>query len=128
MARPRSAGDEIPGVTIFHNPSCSNSRGALGVLTDRSVDVEVIEYLVNPPTRATLETIISNLVDPVPDLVRTSDKRFVDLGLRPEDYRSAEQVIELLLVHPELMQRPVVVTGERAVIARPGDRVVELLD
>ena len=125
---PRSDGDEVHEVTIFHNPSCSNSRGALGALNDRSVDVAVIEYLLDPPTRETLETIVSKLVDPVPDLVRTSDKRFAELGLRAEDYGRADQVIELLLVHPELMQRPVVVRGGRAVIARPGERAVELLD
>ncbi len=128
MAQPRPPGDETHEVTIFHNPSCSNSRGALGVLTAQSVDVDVIEYLVDPPSRQTLEMVISKLVDPVADLVRTTDKRFVDLGLRAADYRTAEQVIELLLAHPELMQRPVVVKGGRAVIARPGDRVVELLN
>ena len=61
------------------------------------------------------------------ELVR-KDKRFGELGLRAEDYTTAEQVTALLLEHPELMQRPVVVRGGRAIIARPGERVVEILD
>lgn len=114
-------------VTIFHNPSCSHSRGVLGILEEQSVDHDVIEYLQAPPSRATLEMIVAKLIDPVPDLVRTTDKKFVALGLDPDDYRSAEAVIDFLLVHPELMQRPVIVKGDRAVIARPSDRVAEVL-
>jgi ArsC family len=70
--------------------------------------------------------IISRLRDPVPDLIRTTDKRFLELDLDPNAYTSVEEVIGLLLVHPELMQRPVVVKGDRAVIARPGDSVAEI--
>jgi arsenate reductase len=55
------------------------------------------------------------------------DKRFAELGLRPDDYQSPEQVTALLLEHPELMQRPIVVRGARAIIARPGERVLEIL-
>ena len=79
---------EVPGaeahvVTIFHNPSCSNSRTALGILRDQSVDHAIVEYLVAPPSRETLEMIVSKLIDPIPDLIRTTDKRFLELGLDP---------------------------------------------
>ena len=114
-------------VTIFHNPSCSKSRGALGILEERSLPYDLVEYLKAPPSRATLEMIVSKLVDPVPELVRTTDKKFVELGLDPDAYQSAEEVVDLLLVHPELMQRPVVIRGDRAVIARPSERVEEVL-
>ncbi|HTT87419.1 MAG TPA: arsenate reductase (glutaredoxin) [Acidimicrobiales bacterium] len=115
-------------VTIFHNPSCSKSRGALCSLEERGVDLGVVEYLVAPPSRQTFETIVAKLVDPVADLVRTEDTSFVALGLDPADYRTTEAVVDVLLEHPELMQRPVVIRGDRAVIARPGERVLELLD
>jgi arsenate reductase len=127
MSNTETAASDTHEVTIFHNPSCSQSRGALGILNDKSVDCRVIEYLVTPPSRETLEMIISKLVDPVPDLVRTKDKKFVELGLDPNAYSSADDVIELLLVHPELMQRPIVIRGDRAVIARPSERVAEVL-
>ena len=122
-----SAG-EAHEVTIFYNPSCSKSRGALGILDEHGVDYGVVEYLVTPPSRAMLEALVAKLVDPVADLVRTSDQRFADLGLDPAGYRTAEAVIDLLLAHPELMQRPIVIRGDRAVIARPESRVAEILD
>lgn len=98
------------------------------ILEERSVDHRVIEYLRAPPSRATLEMIVEALIDPVPDLVRTSDKRFVELGLDPAGYVDAPAIIDLLLEHPELMQRPIIVRAGRAVIARPSERVVEVLD
>ena len=122
-----SAAPDADQVTVFHNPGCSKSRGALELLDQRSIDHTVVEYLVTPPSRATLEAIIAKLVDPVSDLVRTTDPRFIELGLDPDASTSPEAVIELLLIHPELMQRPVVVRGDRAVIARPSDRVTEVL-
>lgn len=114
-------------VTVFHNPGCSKSRGALELLDERSIEHTVVEYLVTPPSRQTLETIIAKLVDPVSDLVRTTDPRFTELGLDPGSYSRPEAVVELLLAHPELMERPVVMKGDRAVIARPSARVAEVL-
>jgi arsenate reductase len=120
----RTGGDHA---TIFHNPSCSNSRGALGLLKERSVDHEVVEYLVTPPDREALEMIVAKLLNPVTELVRTTDPKFVALGLDPTAYVTPDQIVDLLLEHPELMQRPVVMKGDRAVIARPSDRVSEVL-
>jgi arsenate reductase (glutaredoxin) len=123
---PTDAGD-IHQVTIFHNPSCSHSRGALAILEEQSLDYAVIEYLIAPPSRETLEMIISKLIDPLPDLIRTTDKKFVALGLDPTAYTTADDVIDFLLVHPELMQRPIIINGDHAVIARPSERVAEVL-
>jgi arsenate reductase len=96
-------------------------------LKDQSVDHEVVEYLVTPADRETLEMIVAKLLNPVTELVRTSDPKFVALGLDPTAFVTPEQIIDLLLEHPELMQRPVVMKGDRAVIARPSDRVSEVL-
>ena len=113
-------------VTIYHNQACGKSRGALEILRERGVDHDVIEYLKTPPDRAGLERILDLLADPPAELVR-KDKRFKELGLDENEYTTREQVIALLLKHPELMQRPVVIRGERAVIARPSERVDEIL-
>ena len=67
------------------------------------------------------------LPDPPAELVRKDD-RFKELGLNAADYKSEEQVIDLLLQHPELMQRPIIIRGDRAVIGRPSEKVLELLD
>jgi len=82
--------------------------------------------LKKPIGRAGLEHILDAIPDPPADLVR-KDKRFGELGLRADDYVTREHVIELLLRHPELMQRPVVFRGERAIIARPSEKVLELI-
>jgi arsenate reductase len=114
-------------VQIFHNPSCSKSRGALEILNDKGVDPDIVKYLDTPPDRATLERILDAIDDPPSMLVRTDDKKFKDLGLRAGDYADRDAVIGLLLEHPELMQRPVVFVGSRAVIARPSEKVLDLL-
>lgn len=114
-------------ILVYHNQSCSKSRGALEILEDRGVTTDVVEYLKTPPDRATLERIVDAIPDPPGELVR-KDKRFEELGLREDDYRDRDAVIALLLEHPELMQRPVVFRGERAVIARPSERVLDLLE
>jgi arsenate reductase len=112
---------------IYHNPGCSKSRGALEILRQRGVDLEVIEYLAQPPDRFTLERFLELLPTPPADLVR-KDKRFKELGLNDADYTSRGQVVALLLEHPELMERPVILHGGRAVIARPSEKVLEILD
>jgi len=113
-------------VTLYHNPGCSKSRGALEILRQDRVDHQVVEYLKQPLDRETLERMLALLPDPPQALVRF-DKRFAELGLDADGYRSAEAVVELLLEHPELMQRPVAAVPDRAVIARPSDRVREIL-
>jgi arsenate reductase len=113
-------------VVVFHNPKCSKSRGALEILGERGVDAEIVEYLKAPPSRADLERILDAIPDAPSVLVR-HDARFKDLGLDPGDYETRDAVVALLLEHPELMERPVVFVGDRAVIARPSDKVLELL-
>ena len=114
-------------VTIFHNPKCSSSRTALGELTDRGTDLEVVEYLKHPLDRAGLEQLLDQLESEPATLVR-HDKRFGELGLDPDGYTTPEEVVDLLVEHPELMQRPILVrgglgSGGRAVIARPAVEV-----
>ena len=111
---------------VFHNPKCSKSRGALAILEDEGVTTDVVEYLKAPPDRATLERIVDSISDPPEALVRR-DKRFSELGLTAGDYVDKGAVVELLLAHPELMERPVVFVGSQAVIARPSVKVLELL-
>jgi arsenate reductase len=119
--------DDTGTMRVYHNPVCSKSRGALEILGDRGVDVEVVEYLKERPSRADLERILDALPDEPAALVR-KDKRFTELGLDEADYQTRDAVIDVLLEHPELMERPVVFRGERALICRPSERVLELLD
>ena len=99
----------------------------LEILRDRGVEFDVVEYLKSPLSRADLERMIDLVPDPPADLVR-KDKRFGELGLSADDYTDKESVVALLLEHPELMQRPVVFRGDRALVCRPSEKVLELLD
>jgi arsenate reductase len=113
-------------VTIYHNPNCSTSKKALTALEEGGADFDVIQYMKAPPDRATLESLVARLEDPVADLVR-KDPYFKELGLDAEDYTEPDAVVDLLLEHPRLMQRPLLVSGDRVFIGRPVDRVDELL-
>jgi arsenate reductase len=95
-------------------------------LRERGVEFDTIEYLKTPPTRAKLEQIIALLEPPVEELVR-KDKWFEELKLNASDYTSKEAVIGLLLAHPELIQRPIIIRDNRAIIARPADKLLALL-
>jgi arsenate reductase len=114
-------------VTIFHNQSCSKSRGALEILEQRGISHDVVRYLDTPPDRATIERILDAIPDDPQSLVRTDDDKFKKLGIAKSDVTTREQVVQLLLAHPEVMQRPVVFVGDRAVIARPSEKMLELL-
>lgn len=114
-------------VTIYHNPACGKSRGALEILRERGLNCDIVEYLKQPLDRPTLERFVDLLPGAPAELVR-KDKRFKELGLNESDYVTREQVVAVLLKHPELMERPVVIRGKRAVIARPSEKVAEILD
>jgi len=112
---------------VYFNPVCSKARDAVGILRDKGADFEVIEYLKELPSRADLERIVDAIPDPPSALVR-KDKRFKELDLDERDYQTKDQVVAVLLEHPELMERPVVFRGDRALICRPSEKVLELLD
>ncbi len=113
-------------LTVFHNPSCSTSRHAMDEVADAGADADVVQYLKAPLDRAGLLDLMAKLEDPPADLVR-KDGFFADQGLAADDYTTPEQVADLLVTHPRLMQRPVLVRGDRAIIGRPKDRVATFL-
>lgn len=113
-------------VTVFHNPNCSTSRHALDEAGAVGVEVDVVQYLKAPLDRDAILGLIAKLEDPPADLVR-KDGYFKEQGLAEDDYTTAEAVADLLVAHPRLMQRPVLVKGDRAIIGRPKDRVPAFL-
>ena len=96
------------------------------IAEELGVEFDVVLYMKERPDRATLESIVAKLEDPVADLVR-KDSLFAKLGLNAADYIEAEPVIELLVQRPALLQRPIVVAGKRAIVGRPKERIRELL-
>ena len=112
-------------VRIYHNPRCSKSRSACAILAEKGVEAEVIEYLKTPPDRATLSALLAKLGLRAEELVRKGEAivktEYAGRTMRDEDW------LEAMLAHPILIERPIVVVGERAVVARPPERVLELL-
>ena len=113
-------------ITVYHNPACSKCRGALAILRERGVEFDTVEYLHGALGKERVERIIDLIDDSPAELVR-KDANFRALGLVASDYTSADAVAELLAQHPQLMQRPVVLRGQRGVIARPPEKLEVLL-
>jgi arsenate reductase len=113
--------------SIYHNPNCSKSRDTLRLLLDHDVQVEVIDYQADPPSVQTLRELTAKLGQPARSLVRFQDDRAAELQLSPDDDRSEQQWLEILSRNPRLIERPIVVVGERAVLGRPPENVLALL-
>ncbi|MEM7244801.1 MAG: arsenate reductase (glutaredoxin) [Acidobacteriota bacterium] len=110
---------------LFHNPRCSKSRQALALLEERGAEVEVIRYLDDPPDADTVSGLVDKLGIPAHDLLRTKEAPYAELGLSSESDR--DTIVAAIARHPILLERPVLVVGDRAVIGRPPERVLELL-
>lgn len=113
-------------LTVLHHTGCSTSRHAVEEVTAAGLDADVVQYLKKPLTRAELMELLGKLEDPPADLVR-KDGFFTGLELDPDDFTTPDAVADLLVEHPRLLQRPVLVRGDRAIIGRPKDRVAAFL-
>lgn len=113
-------------VTIYHNPACGTSRNTLAMIRASGEEPEVIEYLVNPPSRARLIELVELLGIPVRDLLRRKDTPYEALGLDDPKWSDGE-LIDFMLAHPILINRPIVISDRGAVLARPSERVLEIL-
>ena len=124
-----SAKDKIAtaAVTIYHNPRCSNSRAALALLQEKGVQPQVVEYLKTPLNHTELQALVSATGAPLRDLLRTKEAVFETLGLGDPACTEA-QLLDAVVAHPELLNRPIVSTPHGALLCRPPERVLELLD
>ena len=113
-------------VTIYHNPQCGTSRNTLAMIRNSGIEPEVIEYLKSPPDRATLLALIAATGQPVIDAVRTKEAVFTELNLGAPGVTDA-QLIDAMLAHPILINRPLVVTPLGARLCRPSELVLDIL-
>lgn len=116
----------MPAVTIYHNPQCGTSRNTLALIRNSGIEPEVIEYLKTPPDRATLLALIAATGQPVIDAVRTKEAVFTELQLGAPGVTDA-QLIDAMLAHPILINRPIVVTPLGTRLCRPSEQVLEIL-
>ena len=110
---------------IYHNPRCSKSRQSLALLRENGVEPEVMEYLKTPLDEVGLRDVIDKLGLKAHEVVRTKEEPYQQLALSPDS--SEEEVIAAIVKYPILMERPIVVKGDSAVIGRPPENVQELL-
>jgi arsenate reductase len=114
-------------VTIYHNPSCSTSRNTLAMIRQSGEEPVIVEYLKNPPDRARLRALADAMGVPIRALLREKGTPYAELDLGNPKWND-DQILDFMLAHPILIQRPIVETPKGARICRPPETVLELLD
>ncbi len=113
-------------VTLYHNPRCSKSRQTLDLLQEHGIEPEIIEYLKTPPDAAQLEHILQLLKLEPRDLMRNGESEYTELGL-DNPALTRQQLVQIMVEHPRLIQRPIVIHERRAALGRPPQQVLEVL-
>ncbi|MDW5444909.1 arsenate reductase (glutaredoxin) [Polaromonas sp. SM01] len=116
----------MSSITIYHNPRCSTSRNTLALIRNSGAEPEVIEYLLTPPTRETLQALIAQMGIPVRELIRSKEKLYTELQL-DQPALSDEALLDAMLAHPILINRPMVVTPLGTRLCRPSELVLDIL-
>jgi arsenate reductase len=111
---------------IFHNSRCSKSRQALKILQDHYCDIEIINYLEIDLDESLIKDILKKLSLKPRDILRTSEQDYKDNNLKEDDF-SDDDLIDYMIKHPKLIERPIVIRGHRAVLGRPPENVLELI-
>lgn len=116
----------MPKITIYHNPQCGTSRNTLALIRNSGVEPEVIDYLVAPPSRETLVQLLADMGIPVRELLRRKGTPYDELKL-DDPALSDAQLLDAMLAHPILMNRPIVVTPLGTRLCRPSEAVLDIL-
>lgn len=114
----------MDNVTIYHNPACGTSRNTLGLIRNAGIEPQIIESLRTPPDRATLLSLIAAMQVPVRDVVRAKEPLYADLGLAEA---GDDTLLDAMLAHPVLINRPIVATARGTALCRPSERVLDIL-
>jgi arsenate reductase len=118
---------EITGmITIYHNPRCSKSRETLSLLKAQGIEPTVVQYLDEPLDKKALSSLLKKLSLTARDIVRTGEDVYKSLGLKDPNI-SEDELLNAIVNHPKLMQRPIVVNGNKAALGRPPENVLEIL-
>lgn len=113
-------------VKIYHNPRCSKSRQTLKLLQDRAIEPDIVEYLKTPPSAEELRQLLDMLGIGPRELMRRKEAEYKAAGADNPDLED-DQLIDLMVAHPKLIERPIVVRGGKAAIGRPPEQVLDIL-
>jgi len=111
--------------TIWHNPRCSKSRQTMEILTEKGVEAEVVKYLETTPSIQEITEVLKKLGITARELMRTKEDEYKELNLKDENNEA--KLIEAMASHPKLIERPIVIVGDKAVLGRPPEKVLELI-
>ena len=115
----------MQNIQIWHNPRCSKSRNALNLLEEKGIKSNVVKYLEDTPNKKELKEVLKKLGINAKALLRTGENIYKELNLKDEN--DEEKIIDAMLLHPKLIERPIIIKGDKAVIARPIENLEELL-
>lgn len=113
-------------IKILNNPKCSKSRATLEIIEGKTEKAEIVEYLNDFPSREEMDQIVNWLNVPITEIIRFKESLASDLGITAEDDRTQDEWIDILIANPKLLERPIVIRGDRAVVGRPPENVLEL--
>ena len=113
-------------ITVYQKPTCTTCRQVHAVLREAGVDFDAVDYYVEPLAKEKLQALLRKMGVPARDLLRTNEPRYKTLRLGEREL-SDDELVALMVEYPDLMQRPIVEKGARAILARPADRIRELL-
>lgn len=113
-------------IKIYHNPRCSKSRQTLQLLQEKGIEPDVVLYLENPPSKTALKKILKSLGLKARDLMRKKEAEYKDNNLADETLKE-DELIAAMIAHPKLIERPIVVNGDKAAIGRPPENVLEIV-
>lgn len=116
----------MPDITIYHNPACGTSRNTLALIRNAGIEPEIVEYLKTPPGKETLRALVAAMGIAVRDLLRQQGTPYDELGLADARW-SDEQLLDFMVAHPILMNRPIVVTPLGTRLCRPSEQVLDIL-
>jgi len=111
--------------TLWHNPRCSKSRQGMALLQDHGIDVDIVKYLDTPPSKEEITTLLDKLGIEPRALMRTKEKIYKTLNLAAVE--DPERLIEAMTKHPSLIERPVAIVGDKAVLGRPPELILDIL-
>ena len=115
----------MQNIQIWHNPKCSKSRAAIELLENKNIDANVVKYLEQTPTKEQLKDVLSKLKISAKELLRIGEDVYKELNLK--DINDEETLIEIMTKNPILIERPIIIKGDKAVIARPIENLEDLL-
>ena len=115
----------MPKITVYEKPTCTTCRKVAKALIEHGVDFEKVNYYVDPFSKSKLQSLLKKMRMKPSEVLRKNEKVYKDLKLKEKNY-TEKQILELMIKHPDLVQRPIVEKGNKAILARPPERIKEL--